>query len=387
MIEVAKNKQFFTKIYSDEIFNKYIIRKNTANKVTNKLSEKLVEKFTNSSIPSAMKNELQNSLRLGMNSSDLILQKKNNQNQDSEVSAMSKSLSPTTIKDQVSKFVQNAVSKAVNSMNYKDANKNKMEISGSTVKKNPNELKGSEIPTPRISPKQSQRLSTEKVPQPKKVVKKTNQSPKRKDRSPKSKSPNSTPSPKSIPSPKKNKSDKKTIADTLSERQLRSEKEQNAKLRSIIKNLEKRVSKKVVHSDVQTEKHLRNQRKENEKLRSTIKKLERKIGSISSYNPVAADTDSSDLAYNDYTDKGLLPLGAGLQSWKNDYVLLNTDKWRPAINPIPHCKVEKECPVCPNMSAGYAKSYSTLKDFNKSRKVMPPDNINVDYINKLNAGR
>ena len=140
-------------------------------------------------------------------------------------------------------------------------------------------------------------------------------------------------------------------------------------------------------SQTQTERQLRSERHANAKLRNTIKKLERKLSSVKVYNPVAAETDSSDLPYNDYVTQGLLPLGAGLQSWKNDYVLLNTDKWRPAINPIPHCKVEKECPVCPNVTAGYAKSYSTLKDFNKSRKVMPPDNINIDYINKLNAGK
>jgi hypothetical protein len=39
------------------------------------------------------------------------------------------------------------------------------------------------------------------------------------------------------------------------------------------------------------------------------------------------------------------------------------------------------------MSAGYAKQYTTLKDFNASKKIMPPDAINVDYINdKLNKG-
>jgi len=140
-------------------------------------------------------------------------------------------------------------------------------------------------------------------------------------------------------------------------------------------------------SQTQTERQLRSERHANAKLRNTIKKLERKLSSVKVYNPVAAETDSSDLPYNDYVTQGLLPLGAGLQSWKNDYVLLNTDKWRPAINPIPHCKVEKECPVCPNVSGGYAKSYTTLKDFNKSRKVMQPDNINIDYINKLNAGK
>ena len=64
--------------------------------------------------------------------------------------------------------------------------------------------------------------------------------------------------------------------------------------------------------------------------------------------------------------------------WDNDYVLLNTDKWRP---PTGHhmykCKMEKECPVCPNMTSGYPVK---LKEFDLARKVLPPDIINQDYI-------
>ena len=94
----------------------------------------------------------------------------------------------------------------------------------------------------------------------------------------------------------------------------------------------------------------------------------------------------SDQGYNKFNKKNMKPLGEGLQSWKNDYVILNTDKWAPAQNPPPVCKVEKKCPVCPNMSAGYAKHYTTLKDFNPSRKVLNPDTINLDYLDKLNRG-
>lgn len=71
--------------------------------------------------------------------------------------------------------------------------------------------------------------------------------------------------------------------------------------------------------------------------------------------------------------------------WKNDYALLNTDKWRP---PISHgmykCKTEKKCPVCPSMTTGYPVK---VKEFDLARKILPPDLINTDYINeKLNAG-
>ena len=71
--------------------------------------------------------------------------------------------------------------------------------------------------------------------------------------------------------------------------------------------------------------------------------------------------------------------------WKNDYALLNTDKWRPPLNHSMYkCKTEKKCPVCPSMTTGYPVK---VKEFDLARKILPPDLINVDYINeKLNAG-
>ena len=66
--------------------------------------------------------------------------------------------------------------------------------------------------------------------------------------------------------------------------------------------------------------------------------------------------------------------------WKNDYALLNTDKWRPPINSgIYKCKTEKICPVCPTLTTGYP---TLVKDFDIARKILPPDLINVDYINE-----
>lgn len=128
---------------------------------------------------------------------------------------------------------------------------------------------------------------------------------------------------------------------------------------------------------------------ENEKLLERIRNLEQKLNKLESISSDAkANTENSDWKYNTFNKKNMKPIGEGLQDWKNDYVLLNTDKWAPALNPAPVCKTEKKCPVCPNMSAGYAKTYTTLKDFHSSRKVMPPDTINVDYINdKLNKGK
>ena len=90
--------------------------------------------------------------------------------------------------------------------------------------------------------------------------------------------------------------------------------------------------------------------------------------------------------YNQFNAKNMKSLGEGLQSWDKDYVILNTDKWAPSFNPPPVCKTEKSCPVCPNVQAGYARNYTTLREFNSSKKIMNADNINTDYVKKLNKG-
>jgi len=80
------------------------------------------------------------------------------------------------------------------------------------------------------------------------------------------------------------------------------------------------------------------------------------------------------------------PLGANdktlSNSWDNDYILLNTDRWYTPKSDPPVCKAEKVCPVCPTSTNG---NNISLKEFDSSTKIMNPDNINIDYIkNKLN---
>jgi hypothetical protein len=93
-----------------------------------------------------------------------------------------------------------------------------------------------------------------------------------------------------------------------------------------------------------------------------------------------------DLKYNTQLTPGQMqPLGSYDNTfnnkWDNAYTILNTDKWRPPLGKTPVCKQEKECPVCPSMTSGYPLS---VLDFDKSRYVMGPDNINIDYVNQLN---
>jgi len=78
----------------------------------------------------------------------------------------------------------------------------------------------------------------------------------------------------------------------------------------------------------------------------------------------------------------LQPLGAngdGLTNeWDQDYVLLNTDKWGPALNPPPVCVTDKKCPVCPSLTSGYPLS---VKEFDASRKVTSGVSANTPAMN------
>ena len=99
--------------------------------------------------------------------------------------------------------------------------------------------------------------------------------------------------------------------------------------------------------------------------------------------------NGSDMRYNMYSAEEMEKLGTYDASfsnkWDQDYVLLNTDKWAPKFNHgMYKCKVEKKCPVCPNLEKG---KYIPLKEFDQARKILPPDQMNVEYIkDKLLSG-
>jgi hypothetical protein len=83
-----------------------------------------------------------------------------------------------------------------------------------------------------------------------------------------------------------------------------------------------------------------------------------------------------------FTSQLLKPLGENgngfTNEWDHDYILLNTDKWGPALNPPPVCKTEKTCPVCPNMTTGYPLM---VRDFDSSRRVTPPIKADITSMN------
>jgi hypothetical protein len=67
------------------------------------------------------------------------------------------------------------------------------------------------------------------------------------------------------------------------------------------------------------------------------------------------------------------------------YTFLPPANWYPTPPHPPVCVTEKRCPVCPIFTNG---SSTDLKQWNESRRITPPDNIDVDAVtDKLNSGR
>jgi hypothetical protein len=64
------------------------------------------------------------------------------------------------------------------------------------------------------------------------------------------------------------------------------------------------------------------------------------------------------------------------------YVLMDPSVWRPRIEENINRYQEGECPICPGLTQGYPVN---LLEYDKSRYVLPADNISIDYIKKLNS--
>jgi len=88
-----------------------------------------------------------------------------------------------------------------------------------------------------------------------------------------------------------------------------------------------------------------------------------------------------DQPYNQLTPQQMEPLGSYdktfTNKWDHGFTYLDTSKWAPPQRNTPVCKTEMRCPVCPVSTAGYPVS---VLEYDESRKVLPPDNININYI-------
>jgi len=117
---------------------------------------------------------------------------------------------------------------------------------------------------------------------------------------------------------------------------------------------------------------------------------ESELGSMTNSNRLSSIKDaygSSDMKYTQLDPDMHKPLGEFSKDFTNNfeygYAYLNTSKWRVPMYKPPVCKTDDNCKVCPSTTQGYPVD---VKEWNRSRKIMPPDNINLDYLNKLNEG-
>lgn len=88
-----------------------------------------------------------------------------------------------------------------------------------------------------------------------------------------------------------------------------------------------------------------------------------------------------DMKYNQLTPEQMQPMGTYdntfTNKWDHGFTYLNTSKWAPPQRKTPVCKTDARCPVCPVATLGYPVG---VLEYDDSRKVMPPDNINVNYV-------
>jgi len=108
-----------------------------------------------------------------------------------------------------------------------------------------------------------------------------------------------------------------------------------------------------------------------------------KLKTLANRRRIEGDLDD-ELPYSDYNH---LPVGTGYRShdYEYGYSYLPPEKWYPLPPRPPICVTDKRCPVCPVYADG---APTDVKEFYTSRRIMPPDLINTDYIDeKLNAGR
>lgn len=97
---------------------------------------------------------------------------------------------------------------------------------------------------------------------------------------------------------------------------------------------------------------------------------------------VMSANDELMLASN-YTDFTVFPPGNDTFVKGSSY--LPPANWYPVPPRPPVCVTEKVCPVCPIYTDG---ANVNLQDWDSSRRLTPPDNINTDFVmGKLNSGR
>ena len=99
--------------------------------------------------------------------------------------------------------------------------------------------------------------------------------------------------------------------------------------------------------------------------------LNYKSDKIDNIKPIGNDNIYNELPPNFYT-----PIGEKIANdWKNDYAILDTDRWTVPIKDPPVCINSSPCKVCESD----ATNYTALKNWDNSRYVSNYK-INKDWI-------
>ena len=83
--------------------------------------------------------------------------------------------------------------------------------------------------------------------------------------------------------------------------------------------------------------------------------------------------------YSELPSSMYKPLGESISNWdlKDDYVILNTDKWRVPMPKPPVCINNKPCKICPSYTTGL-KGLS-VKEWDHSRTITSGTNLNKKW--------
>lgn len=124
--------------------------------------------------------------------------------------------------------------------------------------------------------------------------------------------------------------------------------------------------------------------------KTTINEIKTLLTTVINKLNTSPDRYNNGVLYNEmeYSDYNHLPLGdSSVNSGTFDYgyAFLPPEQWYPKQLRPPVCVTNQKQEVSPIYTIG---TPIDVKEWNESRRVTPPDNINVKYINeKLNSGR
>lgn len=101
--------------------------------------------------------------------------------------------------------------------------------------------------------------------------------------------------------------------------------------------------------------------------------IEKKANSLN-VNP--SKPDENKMPYN-YTDYNSLPVPTTWNTYEVGSSFLPPAQWFPVPPHPPVCVTDKQCPVCPVFTEG---TNISLKQWDESRRISAPNNINTKYI-------